>query len=313
MAKFSIFLIDLSQKLGLSLPAPIQLWDNELFRHKEVEVWVVREDLIHPVIQGNKWYKLRPWLHQCIQEKMVGMVSTGGPFSNHLLALAETGNRLNIRTIGFIRGEESEWNNNPFIQQLRLRKMEIRPVPRKLFRHWHQENINPLTPEEQKDWLWVPLGSTDRSALESVKDWAKQLSERLPSATHFILPVGSGGTLAGFALGLPDGVQLVAVPAWKGESYGPAILQSILGQECQRQIEWHPDYHFGGFGRSSPALVAFCLQILTENGFPLEPVYSGKAFYAVSDLIGKNHFPKGSSLVLVHTGGIFPWNQYILP
>lgn len=240
---------------------------------------------------------------------MVGMVSMGGPYSNHLLALAEIGNLLKIRTIGYIKGDESEWKANLFIPQLRDRNMEIRPVSRTLYRQWHEERRNPLSPKEQENWLWVPMGGTDEKSVDSVKSWAQQLLSRFPLSTHFVLPVGSGGTMAGFASALPKNIQLLAIPCWKGDdTYGSVLLKTILGQDFQRNIQWQMDYHFGGFGRSTPELVQFCHLVWKENGFPLEPVYSGKAFYAVSDLIRKNHFPKGSTVVLVHTGGVFPWN-----
>lgn len=298
----------LLEELQLKIPSPIQEWRNPVFEKNQIRVFVSEDNLIHPWIQGNKWYKLKPWLEKFFAGKNQGLATMGGAFSNHLIALGYAAWKLNIPATAFIRGGEDEWKNNPVIHQLRNWKMNLIPTSRADFRHWHQEISGPeLSAFGLNKYLWIPLGGSHSIVLESVAQWAQELEGRIPGLTHVALPIASGGTLAGFAQGLRTGIQLLAIPVVKGSPYPESLVFNLIS-ERMRSIVFQNDYHFGGFARSSQPLKDFCRQLFEKNGFQIEPVYSGKAFFAVSDLAEKGYFTPGSRILVVHTGGVFPWN-----
>lgn len=301
---------ELEQKIGIAEEAKLDVWQNETLTKAGISVSVLREDAIHPWIQGNKWYKLRPWLLEAINGTYSGVASMGGPYSNHLIALAHACWTLKIKFHAYIRGEESEWTANPVTQKLKDWNAIVKPLTRTEFRKLHQTKFQrPPLFDHNTDLLWVPMGGSDPVSIRSVADWAHKIENRFPDFTHVVLPVGSGGTVAGFCSGLSESKSVLAISCLKvGIDYLENEFENLVQNEPFRKPNWILDYHFGGFGKATPELNAFCDSFFGTNGFQIEPVYSGKTFFAVSDLAQKGHFPSGSKVLLVHTGGIFTWN-----
>ena len=63
-------------------------------------------------------------------------------------------------------------------------------------------------------------------------------------------------------------------------------------------------YHFGGFGKKTPELIAFMNRFYTESKIPLDVVYTGKMMFGVQDLLEKKYFPAGADILCIHTGGL---------
>jgi 1-aminocyclopropane-1-carboxylate deaminase len=293
-----------------------QDWENPRFEAARVRVSVLRSDLVHPWIQGNKWYKLKFYLEQLQRNPEQGIVSVGGPFSNHLIALSCAAAGLKRRAFFFLRGDENEWGSNPAVLQMRRWGAKLIPVSRSDFRKIYTtragwKDFFPYDPEE---FLFVPMGGSSPDSLASVAGWAGRISE-VERFDSVVLPAASAGTVSGFAAGLSEGTALLAIEVLRSggglatESEN-LIAQSGLGQTVKPQ--WISDYHFGGYARSTPELLEFCRAFNRTEKFHIEPVYSGKAFFAVSDLIEKGYFKEESKILVVHTGGIFPWNLELL-
>lgn len=299
----------LASTLGISSESAITEWQSEVFNESKIRVFVAREDAIHPWIQGNKWHKLKPWLEMAIQKGKIGLASMGGPYSNHLIALGNISHQLNLPAVAFIRGQGQEWAHNPLIQKLRDWNVDVISVERGRFRNWHQQLEHPFSVyPTYAEYQWIPLGGSDSLAISGVADWAKRLENQFPDFSHLVLPIASGGTLCGFASGLSTSKKIVAIEVLKGHDYLVNQLELLNQGPINRAIDWISDYHFGGFARSTDVLNNFCDRFFLENGFHIEPVYSGKAFHAVSDLAKKGHFREDSVVLLLHTGGVFPWN-----
>jgi 1-aminocyclopropane-1-carboxylate deaminase len=64
------------------------------------------------------------------------------------------------------------------------------------------------------------------------------------------------------------------------------------------------EYHFGGYARQNSVLLNFMNEFYRQTSVPSDFVYTGKLFFAVSDMIRQNYFPAGSSLLLIHSGGL---------
>ncbi len=86
-----------------------------------ITLFIKREDQIHPYISGNKYRKLKYNLLQAKAENKDTVLTFGGAFSNHILAVAAAGKEQKFKTIGIIRGEELVFkvNENPTLQKVK--------------------------------------------------------------------------------------------------------------------------------------------------------------------------------------------------
>lgn len=299
-------------------PVPVQDWKHPHFQKAGLLVQVYRADLVHPWIHGNKAWKLRHLMELECYANASSWISMGGAFSNHLLALSCLANAIGKPLKAFIRGQPIEWENNPWIQQMRTFGAEILPLSRTDFRmmHLQPESWRQFLPGEALNSQFIPLGGSSVEMLASMQDWAGQIQSQV-EADFWCLPVGTGGTCVGLASGLTNRTRVLAVEAVRIPGGMEADVRNRVPVQDPRiwdRISWIPDYVGAGFGKSNPDLEAFCQQQSGSFGFPLEPVYSGKAFLAVSDLAAKGYFKTGSRVLLIHTGGVYPWNSgHIIP
>ena len=244
-----------------------------------------------------------------------GFISMGGPYSNHLIALAFAASELKQKAYFFIRGEEHEWKENPAVLKMKEWGAVLLPVSRTAYREMHQKSENDNTVMAvTENKVWVPLGGSSPVSIRSVADWARQISDEAMFDT-VILPAASAGTVSGFSAGLKKDTRLLAVEVLKsngGLKVESDWLLRASGFRSSVPIEWIDMYHEGGYARTSDRLKSFCREVLDDRKFPIEPIYSGKAFFAVSDLAGKGYFKEESRILLIHTGGIFPWNSALL-
>ena len=289
----------------------IQAWDSHEFQEAGIEVSVLRGDLFHPWIQGNKWYKLRHFVEKCLIENNPGFISIGGAWSNHLLALANIASNLGKTSRFLVRGEIHEWDKAPAVQQMRSFGAELRPVSRNAFKEILSGKLDMKTiwPESGDDCA-VPLGASATETVKHVADWAKHISG-IADFTDILIPAASGGTSAGFLAGLNKNCRLHSVEVLR--SGGGIELESLrmLSEsklEQSPELIWHDQYHFGGYAKQNSELFDFQLALEQNFQLPTEHVYSGKLFFAVSDLARKRVFSEGSKILTIHTGGLFPWN-----
>jgi len=288
----------------------VQSWEHPVFEERKIQVSVLRADLVHPWIQGNKWYKLQYYVQQLLTENKDGFFSIGGPFSNHLIALAFAANQLNKKATFFVRGGREEWGKNPAVRQMENWGAVLIPVSRTYFRVLDEAEIR-KTLNELQNSIWVPMGGSSSAAIPFVEKWAIQIAETI-DFDSLVLPVATAGTVAGFASGLPVLKKIVAIEVLNSNGFLERDMHLLLKEaEREKYIQpiWQTRYHFGGYGKTNYELSNFCKRLFDENGFPIEPIYSGKAFYAVLDLAQKGHFQEKSRILLVHTGGVFPWNM----
>lgn len=303
-------LADLETKWQIDTRNRVQPWHRPEFDRAGISVFVLRGDENHPVLQGNKWHKLKAFLLRALAEGKRGFVSVGGAYSNHLQAVAWAAKALHLESLLYIRGSEAEWSENPAIHQLKQYGARVVAMPRSDFRRLH---IDPayrhafLSPYAQFEW--VPMGGSGPECLPYVADWAQKIG----SHGHFdfvALPAATAGTASGFATGLLPSQTLLAVEVLRTNGGLEAEMRDVLqasGRLVSCNVCWLAPYHFGGYARVTDDLRQFCMEINGAERFQTEPVYSGKVFWAVSDLAQKGYFPERSRILIVHTGGLFPW------
>lgn len=284
------------------LPAtPLELLDLPVFAQAGIRVWVKRDDLIHPLISGNKWRKLKYNLCEAQQKKQQRLLTFGGAFSNHIYSLAAAGRIYGFKTIGMIRGEET-LPLNATLRFARDQGMELHYLDRETYQRKSEPEVLDLLKETFGDFYTIPEGGSNSFALPGVREL---LGEITVDFDYILCPVGTGGTLAGIVSGLKTGQQALGIAVLKGKEYLENEVRRLLGME-HRQNNWQvlDGYTFGGYAKIDRNLIGFIQQFETESGIPVDPVYTAKLFYAVVALVERGFFEKGKTILVLHTGGL---------
>ncbi|MCX6199537.1 MAG: pyridoxal-phosphate dependent enzyme [Bacteroidetes bacterium] len=283
--------------------SPLQQLNDKLFEEKGVVVFIKREDLIHEHIQGNKWRKLKYNLYEARLNKQNTLLTFGGAYSNHIYATAAASKLFHFKAIGIIRGEEPQIKSDTLLFAA-SQGMELYFMDREMYRQKNNpENIESLR-VQIGDFYYIPEGGTNVHALEGVEEI---ISEIEIDFDFICTPVGTGGTLAGLLAGLRGEKQTIGFSSLKGEDTLTQnvheLVKSYTGFDFTN-FSINFDYHFGGYAKTKPDLIEFIKIFKHKFGIQLEPVYTGKMFYGLFDLIQKDYFPKGSRIVALHTGGL---------
>lgn len=267
-----------------------------LFKKKDLRVFLKRDDLIHPFISGNKWRKLKYQLLKAQEHNKHRLITFGGAWSNHLLAVACAGAKFGFKTVGFVRGEEI---SNPVLSMCKLYGMQLHFVSREAYKH--KESLfeqHYATPDD----LFVDEGGY---GLEAVKGCADLVSELTASYDHIFVACGTGATVAGILKGVQERdlrTRVHGVPVLKG---GDFIREQVEQLEVDTaELSLHLDYHFGGYAKIKETLVEFVRYFVSSTGVMIEPTYTGKTCFALFDMIRKDTFAPGDRILLVHTGGL---------
>jgi 1-aminocyclopropane-1-carboxylate deaminase len=289
-------LIQLENSLNTSILTKI---DDPWLEPYQIELWMKRDDLLHPVISGNKWRKLKYILDHALSLSSDTLISMGGAYSNHLHALAYVGKMLGLKTIGYVRGEPLEVLN-PTLHDIKNWGMELRYVSRTDYRLLRQYKSNQGLPGIKPGQYWVPEGGAQVLALQGV---AELVSEIKIPYDLLCVPCGTGATLAGLIDAVPETVSVLGFAALKNADFLISDVAALLSQSYNN---WHinMDYHFGGFAKINAELSEFVDEFELKTTIPLEPIYTGKMMYAIYALIKNGYFSPGQRIIALHTGGL---------
>ncbi|MBP6532667.1 MAG: pyridoxal-phosphate dependent enzyme [Bacteroidia bacterium] len=281
--------------------------DVKLPELRERHVKVLREDLVHPFTGGNKWRKLKYNLIDFREQNKKVLLTFGGAFSNHLIATSAAANQLGIDSIGIVRGDVV---SNPCLQFMQENKMKIIFISREEYRLKNNEEfISALLLKllaqgyikNPDDVFILPEGGSNAAAVEGTAEMASELIH----TENIFCACGTGATVAGLSKGIKSNQHIHGIPVLKAESFMSDNISSLGGD--MSKITLHYDYHFGGYAKTSPELDKFCHDFYFLNRIQIEPVYTGKMFWALQDLLKKGTFPVQSSITAIHTGGIYPF------
>jgi 1-aminocyclopropane-1-carboxylate deaminase len=287
--------MDISQFIlkQLQLPSPIQeIFDDE-WKEKNIQVFVKRDDLIHPIISGNKWRKLKEYIDFAQINQPNSIISFGGAYSNHLYALAYIGHYLKIHTIGIVRGNELSKNSNPFLKQMSTWGMDLYFSDRESYR----KKIIP-TELKSKDDLIIPEGGFSNIAVLGLESLITELKSQI-KANFIVTAVGTGTTAIGICKF--SKIKTIGILTLNNLS---EIENNCQEFELKNLLEINSNYIFGKYAKDSDVLNEFCDTFYQKHGIMIEPTYTGRMFYGLYDLIENNHFQKNSKIVALHTGGI---------
>lgn len=285
------------------MEAPLQQLKHPLLDEQNIELWVKREDLLHPAISGNKWRKLKYNLQQAHSENKDTLLTFGGAYSNHIAATAAAGQEFGFKTIGIIRGEEHE-PLNPTLQFATACGMQLHYISREKYRLKDDaEFLEELSQKYNQPYL-IPEGGTNTLAVKGCTEIIQDINI---AYDYICCACGTGGTIAGIIAGLDGGKQVLGFPALKGGAFLQQEIEAlILKYNGKKYSNWQllTDYHFGGYAKVKPELLDFIHTFQKQHSIPLEPIYTGKMFFGLFDLIKQGYFKSGSRIVAIHTGGL---------
>lgn len=273
---------------------PIQ----EIPLDKNVRLFIKREDLIHPEISGNKYWKLLYNINHYLEQQKSNplLITFGGAFSNHVAAVAALGKDINIKTLGIIRGEELAYRiaENPTLSRAQNQGMEFHFVTREAYRD--KINLAQTFQKQYPDALIIPEGGTNDLAIKGVK---YMLDNRTKEFNYLCSAVGSGGTISGIAKHAEDHQKIIGFKAVRDDSLADKI-KLLSGKNSVTLV----DAHYGGFGKLIDENIAFINAFYQLNRIPLDPVYTGKMMLTLLRLIEEDYFPENSKILAFHTGGL---------
>lgn len=295
---------------------PIQELKWPLLNDRGIKIAVKREDQLHPQLGGNKFYKLHGHLQKFPQNQATVLVTFGGAYSNHIAATAAACQRLEIPAIGIIRGHQKTPSHT--LVTASAHGMKLLYVSREQYRLKEEENwLQEMQETIGESVYWVPEGGGDALGSQGCAQWASQTiaaSDWHP--THLCTAAGTGGTASGI-LAASENSSVHAFLALKGSpSETLAMREKILSQAkavrdfgphaalANPELVLETDYHCGGYARFPQSLREFMLSFQNEFNMLLDPVYTAKLFWGISQKALKNEWPEGSRLLAFHTGGL---------
>lgn len=285
---------------------PVVEINHPLLDLRGIHLLVKREDLNHKLVSGNKWWKLKYNVIEARRQQKNTLLTFGGAYSNHIYATAATAAILRFASIGIIRGEKTLPVNSTLDFAIR-QNMTLHYLSREVYRRKSETEVIESLKSKFGDFYLIPEGGTNSLAVEGTAEFGRQLLRT--QFDYALLAVGTGGTMAGLIRGFEGQRHIIGVPVLKGGAY---LVDEIKGlsQEGNGQDNnnnnWNlwTEYHHGGYAKTTPHLLSFMREMQHTFRIPLDHVYTGKLLYAIFQEIENGAFPKGTSLLAVHTGGL---------
>ncbi len=302
-------------------PSPLVALESPTLQRAGVRLLVKRDELLSMgpgrALCGNKWRKLQYNLQAARDEGQETLLTFGGAYSNHIAAVAAAGAEFGFQAIGIIRGERPE-GLNPTLRFAESCGMQLQFISRQAYREKENPEFLSRLRKQSGPFYLLPEGGTNALAIHGCRHIVEEVerqAEALPG--YWCCSLGTGGTFAGIVDALNGRAKAIGFSALKGvfhEEEVRLLLKRSLGSSSLSPLAEAPpkrgawsintDFHFGGYAKFEPHLIDFINGFHRQHGIALDPIYTGKLFYGLFQLIEERHFPKGSTILAVHTGGL---------
>ncbi|MEO6168011.1 MAG: pyridoxal-phosphate dependent enzyme [Chitinophagales bacterium] len=286
---------------------PLQELYDPLLASKQVQVFMKRDDLLHPQVSGNKWRKLKYNLKKAKVKGNQTLLTFGGAYSNHIFAVAAAGKEFRYKTIGIIRGEKPDPLNETLSFAIAC-GMQLDFISRTSYGEKEEPHFIKSLHEQFGDFYLLPEGGTNGLA---VKGCEEIIAEIEVDYNYLCCSCGTGGTLSGLIAGDQGTHKLLGFSALRGlRDLEGKIEELVTGYSNHQFSNWsiNHDYHFGGYAKVNALLFSFIREFYLTQNILLDPVYTGKMMFGIYDLVRNNFFMKGSVIIAIHTGGLQGWN-----
>jgi len=286
-------------------PTPLQPLNLTEAGQRGIKIMVKREDLNHQDVSGNKWWKIKYNLEEArIREKKT-LLTFGGAFSNHIYATAAACHEAGLKSIGVIRGERTA-PLNATLQFAADHGMHLHFISRGNYKLKSAPDFIASLHGTFGDFYLVPEGGSNAPGIRGCMEFAEKILSQL-TFDYLILPVGTGATMAGIILGLRGRGKIIGVPVLKDGGFLKHEIENYLSKfpgPLYGNWELLTSYHYGGYAKVTAELARFIVMMQAEHNLPLDPVYAGKMMLAVLTELKNGFFPDGTTVLILHTGGL---------
>jgi len=290
---------------------PVQAIKHPAFENAGIMVSVLREDLNHRFVSGNKWWKLRDNLSEA-KHQGKPVLTFGGAFSNHIYATAAACHEQNIPCTGIIRGEAGPIKSST-LKFAESRGMKLVFISRELYKKKEDPDFFRKTDFRPEDHYIIPEGGTNEIAVRSCEAWGQKIAEKFGDEFDCVLlPAGTGGTAAGIIAGINDHLFVHIFSALKGGGFLEVGINDLLNVHFKsrgdsqkifaNRRKLHTGFHFGGYGKRNDLVLNFIRSMAAQ--VPLDAVYTAKMILGIINLADSGEFKRGSRLLAIHTGGL---------
>ena len=252
-------------------------------------IGILRLDLIHPEISGNKWFKLKYNLAQGKKENKNSIITFGGAFSNHIAATAVACKLDDFKSIGIIRGEQTA-ANNPTLSLAQQNGMELLFVSRDEYSQKNNGAYLQRLRYMYPDAYIIPEGGDNRLGQKGCEEI---LTKKTSNYKNIFCASGTGTTFKGISKSLLPNQNLTVINVLKFEAETNEPQTTILN-----------NFHFGGYAKHTAELLEFKSWFEETFATPLDYVYTSKLFFAVFDLMKQNMLDKNQEILIIHCGGL---------
>ncbi len=284
----------------------IPFWSN-----LTIQVDTLRLDLIHPIVSGNKWYKLKYYFKEARATNAKKIASFGGPYSNHLVALAYFAKLNGLKSMGYMRCNEGEPITTS-MQEAISYGMEIIYLGRTSFQEKKTKLLFDQKTNKHTEIYFIDEGGYGtigaKGASTIISDWENtKLNNRDGNPIHaydyIVCAVGTGTMIAGIINAAAVNQNILGIPVLKNEGSIKEEIKYLLENKDAAFSLLH-DYHQGGYAKTTPEQIQFMNRLWDHSKVPTDIVYTGKLFYATAQLIQLNYFKQGSKVLIIHSGGL---------
>ncbi|WP_413043916.1 1-aminocyclopropane-1-carboxylate deaminase/D-cysteine desulfhydrase [Pseudomonas sp. YJ42] len=292
-----------------AVPAPLHTVDLPWLQRANIQLAVLRLDVIDPELSGNKWFKLVHHLHAAQAADAPGLISLGGPHSNHLHALAAAAKRFGLASVGLLRGHPQR---TATVEDLQGFGMQLHWLGYAGYRARHQPDFFDVWRQRYPDYHCIPEGGGGLAGALGCAPLVLRVREQLAALSWddydgWWLAAGTGTTLAGLVMGEAEQGNRWVYGALAGPpSHGVTQeVDRLLGEAGVVSANYQLiDASSGGFGQFDETLARFMVETERAAELPLEPVYTAKAMMALRLYVERGYFATGTRLIFVHTGGL---------
>ena len=266
---------------------------------------ILRLDLTDRYISGNKWFKLKYNLEKAVEEGHTHILTFGGAYSNHIYATAAAASEYGLKSIGIIRGERAD-PLNPTLQFASSRGMKLHYIPRDEYRRKNDPDFINTLQATYGSFFYIPEGGSNELALKGMEEMVNKITENYDL---WVVPVGTGGTMAGMISALNGKSEVLGISVLKGAIGLDEEVKRLVALSDIKSSNWtiNHEYHFGGYAKFNKPLYNFITTFFEKYGILLDPVYTGKMMFGLSDMLENKKLFSNKKILAIHTGGLQGW------
>jgi len=311
--------------MQINLPSPISQIHLPLLKEKEIELYLKRDDLIHEVVSGNKWRKLKYNIETAVFRQAQSphfpktILTFGGAYSNHIIATAFACKENGLKSIGVIRGDDpsvlrtsplGKGRNEPLNETLKEAQeygMQLHFISREEYKRKEEKEFIEKLKNIFGEFYLIEEGGANQLGIEGCNEI---LQEEKEIYDYICCAAGTGTTLTGLLLSLRENEKLLGFPALKGGEFLREVIEKNISEYYPTEknkmssLELICDYHFGGYAKVNDELKNFVSDFFKQTEIQLDLIYNNKMMFGLLDLIQKDHFPKKTRILAIHTGGV---------